>query len=377
MQTEFRPGRWAFGGALALLLTSGTALAQPVGPTVLLGSAQVQQLGKSMLVTTTDGAGTQRSVIDWRSFSVPAGSITHFLQPGADSTSINRVLGNKPSEILGTLSSNGRLVLVNPSGIAVGPGATIDTAAFTASALALSDADALAGRMRFSAERGHAGVDVQGQVLARSGDVVLLGTDVNVGKEAIVQAPNGAVLLAAGQTVALTGRGLEGIVLQVTSPRDRVVNLGRLEGDAVGLFASQLRHTGVIEANHVVLAGDKVRLEQGGPPGKPDVSPGHGPDVSPGRAPDPDLAGTIESPPRHGPGGRGRGSSPGPGDAEALRSAAPVATVLAALEAGKAGLVTANGEVVTGLQAPTEPEDTAPERRSRRRAAAAVEQCTR
>ncbi|MFI4926876.1 MAG: filamentous hemagglutinin N-terminal domain-containing protein [Burkholderiales bacterium] len=367
MRREFRSGPLAAGCALALLLAGGTALAQPVGPTVLLGNAQLQQLGKSLLVTTTDGAGTRRSVIDWRSFSVPAGSVTHFLQPGSDSTSINRVLGNKPSEILGTLSSNGQLVLVNPSGIAVGPGATVDTAAFTASALALSDADALAGRMRFSAERGHPGVDVQGRVLARSGDVVLLGTDVNVGKDAIVQAPNGAVLLGAGQTVALTGRGLEGIVLQVTSPSDRAVNLGRLEGDAVGLFASQLRHTGVIAANHVVLAGDKVRLEQGGPPGKPDASPGRGPD----------LSGAIESPPPRGAGGKGRSGDSDSASAEAFRSAGPVASVLAALEAGKAGVVAANGELVTSLQAPTEPSDGAPERRGRRRAAEIVEQCTR
>jgi filamentous hemagglutinin family protein len=329
----------------------------------------LQQLGKSLLVTTTDCAGTQRSVIDWRSFSVPAGSVTHFLQPGADSTSINRVLGNKPSEILGTLSSNGRLVLVNPSGIAVGPGATVDTAAFTASALALSDADALAGRMRFSAERRHPGVDVQGQVLARSGDVVLLGTDVNVGKDALVQAPNGAVLLAAGQTLELTGRGLEGIVLQVTSPADRAVNLGRLEGDAVGLFASQLRHTGVIAADQVVLAGDKVRLEQSSAPGKPDASPGRGPN--------PEVSGAIESSPPKGGGGRGRSADSAAAGAQSLRSGTAIASILAALEAGKAGVVAANGELVTGLQAPTQPGDDTPERRSRRHAAETVEQCTR
>lgn len=366
MRRECRIEPLAAACALALLCAGGPTLAQPVGPTVRLGSAQFQQLGKSLLVTTTDAPGTGRSVIDWRSFSVPAGSTTHFLQPGADSTSINRVLGNRPSDILGTLSSNGRLVLVNPSGIAVGPGATVDTAAFTASALGLSDADALAGRMRFSAERGHPRVDVQGQVLARSGDVVLLGTGVEVGKDAIVQAPNGAVLLGAGQTVALTGRGLEGIVLEVTSPSDRVVNLGTLEGDAVGLFASQLRHTGAIEANHAVLAGDKVRLEHGGPPGKPDAAPGRGPG--------PDLSGSIKSPSPRGGAGKGHSSGAAARGAAAFRSA-PIAPVLAALEAGKAGVVAASGELVTSLQPPT--DDPAPDRRHRPRPSETVEQCTR
>jgi filamentous hemagglutinin family protein len=249
--------------ALAAGWATGAA-AQPAGATVVFGNAQFQQLGRSLLVTTSNGAGTQHSVIDWRSFSVPAGSITHFLQPGADSTSINRVTGNKPSDIFGTLSSNGRLVLVNPSGIAVGQGAVIDTAGFTASALGMSDADAIAGRLRFSNAHGKAGVDIRGNVLARSGDVVLLGTEVTTDKDAIVSAPNGSVILAAGQRIALTGRGLEGIVLEVSSPSDRVVNLGRLQGDAVGMFASQLTHTGVIQANHVILRADKLRLERGG-----------------------------------------------------------------------------------------------------------------
>jgi filamentous hemagglutinin family protein len=56
---------------------------------------------------------------------VPQGGSTRFNQPDAASTSINRVLGNDPSRILGTLSSNGRLVLVNPSGITVGQGAAV------------------------------------------------------------------------------------------------------------------------------------------------------------------------------------------------------------------------------------------------------------
>src|SRR3954468_21485391 len=171
-----RAGLAAAAAAVAALVAgwSTGAAAQPAGATVVFGNAQIQQLGRSLLVTTTNGAGTQHSVIDWRSFSVPAGSTTHFLQPGVDSTSINRVTGNKPSEIFGTLSSNGRLVLVNPSGIAVGQGAVIDTAGFTASALGMSDADAIAGRLRFNNDHGKGSVDIRGNVLARSGDVVLL-----------------------------------------------------------------------------------------------------------------------------------------------------------------------------------------------------------
>src|SRR5205814_376109 len=123
------------------------------------------------VVTTQNAAGTNRSVINWQSFSVPTGSTTRFDQPTAQSLSINRVVGNNPSAIFGTLSSNGRLVLVNPSGIAVGAGAVVDTAADTA------------------------------------------------------------------------------------------VNLGTLKGDAVGIFAGTLKHSGLIQAQTATLEGGRVVLK--------------------------------------------------------------------------------------------------------------------
>src|SRR5256885_14907992 len=55
-----------------------------------------------------------------------------------------------PSVILGQLLSNGRIFLLNPSGIAIGQGAVIDVAGFAASSLNMSDADFINGRMRFA-----------------------------------------------------------------------------------------------------------------------------------------------------------------------------------------------------------------------------------
>src|SRR6185369_13252005 len=220
------------------------------------------QQGNSLVVTTQNGAGTNHSAINWQSFSVPAGSTTQFNQPSATSTSINRVLGSNPSAIYGTLSSNGRLVLVNPSGIAVGAGAVVDTAGFTASTLRMSDADALAGRLVFGGDGAPGGaLSVDGRILARSGDVVLIAPNVQVGADALVQSPSGATLLAAGQKVELTGRGLEGIRLELQAPSDQALNLGTLKGDAVGIFAGQLKHSGLIQATGVSAEGGKVVLK--------------------------------------------------------------------------------------------------------------------
>lgn len=250
--------------ALAACFGGSAALAQPSGAQAIHGAATLSPSGSRLTVTTQNGPGTSHSAINWQSFSIPAGSSTHFAQPGAGSTSINRVVGPHPSAIFGHLSSNGRLVLVNPSGIAVGAGAVVDTAGFTASTLRMSDADALAGRLRFG-DGGAAGpLAVNGHVIARGGDVVLIAPDVQTGAQALVQSVGGDTVLAAGQKVELTGRGLEGIRLELKAPGDRAINLGRLQGDSVGLFASQLRHSGLIQAASATAQGGKVVLRAQG-----------------------------------------------------------------------------------------------------------------
>jgi len=260
----FRPAGAALAVAAAFL-SSPMALAQASGAQAIHGHASLSQQGANLLVTTQNGAGTNHSAINWQSFSVPGGSTTHFAQPHAASLSINRVVGNNPSAIFGTLSSNGRLVLVNPSGIAVGAGAVVDTAGFTASTLRMSDANALAGRLVFGGDGLASGaLSVDGKILARSGDVVLIAPNVQVGSTALVQSPGGATILAAGQKVELTGRGLEGIRMELQAPGDQALNLGTLQGDAVGVFAGQLKHSGLIQATGVSAEGGKVVLRAGG-----------------------------------------------------------------------------------------------------------------
>lgn len=255
----------SLGVALAWASLTGAAMANPTDGIAIVGQATMATNGNQLLVTTQNGPGASHSAINWQSFSIPSGNTTHFQQPTTASTVINRVVTQTPSAILGTLSSNGRVVLVNQSGIAVGAGAVVDTAGFTASSLRMADADATAGRLRFGdGSVATSGVSVHGQVLARSGDVVLLGANLETGTSALIQAPNGSTVLAAGQQVEITGRGLEGIALQVQAPTDKAVNLGTLQGGAVGIFAGTLRHSGAIQATQATLEGGKVVLKAAG-----------------------------------------------------------------------------------------------------------------
>jgi len=256
-------------GACCGAASSAQAQAQtgvlPSGGVAVHGSASfnASQTNK-LVVTTQNGAGTSHSAINWNSFSIGAGNTTQFVQPSASSTAINRVVTNTPSELFGTLSSNGRLVLVNQSGIAVGAGAVVDTAGFTASAVGMSEADAIAGRLRFGGSgltASDGALTVQGNLIARGGDVVLIAPSIDLAKTAVVEAQGGSVMLVAGQGVEVTGRGLEGITLQVQAPSDKAVNLGTLKGDAIGIFAGNLKHSGMIQATTASSEGGKVVLK--------------------------------------------------------------------------------------------------------------------
>ena len=72
--------------------------------------------------------------------------VVRFAQPGASSIVLNRVVGQDPSQIFGSLSSNGQVFLLNPNGILFGAGAQVSVGGRVASTLNMSDQDFMAGR---------------------------------------------------------------------------------------------------------------------------------------------------------------------------------------------------------------------------------------
>ncbi|MCM5681353.1 filamentous hemagglutinin N-terminal domain-containing protein [Schlegelella sp. S2-27] len=239
--------------ALALGFAAPSSDALPQGAKVVQGSAQMSQQGSHLQVTNTPGA-----VIHWQSFGIGSGQSVRFQQQSSRSTVLNRVTGGSASEILGTLSSNGRVFLVNGAGIVFGKGAVIDTAGFTASTLNISDADWKAGKVRLQADGVPGGISIT-DVVQVHGDLYLIAPQItNAGA---LKVHGGQAVLAAGQSVSITGRGLEGIQLEVVNAGDQVLNLGSVEAGAVGMFAGTLRHSGTVQANAVETVGGKVWLK--------------------------------------------------------------------------------------------------------------------
>ncbi|MDI1246668.1 MAG: filamentous hemagglutinin N-terminal domain-containing protein, partial [Rhodoferax sp.] len=238
------------------LLCAAPALALPGAPSVTNGSASFSQSGSTLTITNTPNA-----IINWGSFSIGQNELTKFIQQSSASAVLNRVTGQNPSQILGQLQSNGRVFLINPNGIVFGAGSRIDTAGLIASTLNLSDADFLGGKLRLTGTGSEGKVENQGTITTTTGGFVYLIAP-NVENSGVIHAPNGDVLLAAGQSVEIADGLNPALRVVLTAPEGQVVNLGQIlaESGRIGLHGGMVANSGTISASSAVAEGGKIYL---------------------------------------------------------------------------------------------------------------------
>lgn len=242
--------------AVAACFIAAPVLSNPVNPTVVNGAASFNQAGNVLTVTNGNGA-----IINWDKFSIRVGETTNFIQTSASSSVLNRVLSD-PTAIYGTLSSNGRVWLVNPAGILVGPSGRIDTAGFVASTLAVSNENFLAGRHLFINDGSAKDVINQGEIRTPAGgSVYLIGS--NVSNEGIITTPNGETILAAGATVSLIDSATPGVKVDITGAEGNATNLGAITAEAgrIGIAGVIVRNSGTLNASSVVSEGGRIFLK--------------------------------------------------------------------------------------------------------------------
>ena len=217
----------ALMGAMAM---PATALAQtlPSGGSVVPGSgdATVNYSGNTMTVTQT----TKGAIINWGSFSIGNGyGVTFDQRFGNTSVTLNRVVGfgygygPSPSNIGGTLTSNGTVFLINTAGIMFSGGATINVGGLIATTVDMSntafDAGVAGNTYVFDIAGSSADVENYAQInAAAGGTVAFLGQNItNFGD---INAPGGTVAFGAANAATITldpfGDGLT--QLAITQP---------------------------------------------------------------------------------------------------------------------------------------------------------------
>ena len=167
-----------------------------------------------------------------------------------------------PSVILGQLLSNGRVFLINPSGIAIGKGAVIDVAGFAASTLNISDADWVSGKLRFAGSGLEGKVENAGTIrTAEGGQVYLIAPKVDNKPDGVIESPKGEVIIAAGKSVELVNAGTPDIRVEFTAPDNAAVNAGQIvaEGGRIGIYGTLVKNAGRVSASRAVVGkGGKI-----------------------------------------------------------------------------------------------------------------------
>jgi filamentous hemagglutinin family protein len=244
--------------------------AQPTEPELAQGKAIFAHPSDHRMEIVT---GNQ-TIINWKTFSIDEGQTTHFIQPHAHSTVLNRVTSSAISEIHGALLSNGKVLLINPHGIIFGEKAFIDTQAFIASTLDVLDSEFMKGdSLRF---RGNSSEYIKnyGTIKARDGDILLIGRYLL--NDGTISAPNGLASLAVGKEILLKPSGSERVYIcaqasQQSPSGTAIHNSGNIEALKVRLLADgnpyklAINHEGRIDALNVQEhQGDIYLVSEGG-----------------------------------------------------------------------------------------------------------------
>jgi filamentous hemagglutinin family protein len=217
---------------------------------------------------------SQNMIVNWQSFNIGKDAGVNFAQPNSQSNALNRVMSADPSYIMGSLTSNGRVFLVNPSGVMFGNGAQVNVGSLVASTLEISNSNFMSGNYVFEKNGSAGSVVNQGNLKAANGGfVAMLAPEVI--NQGLISARLGTVALAAGDKVSLDikGDGLLSFNIDKAALKALAQNRGLIQADggkvilgarsAGDLMATVVNNTGVIEANSVTERNGVIILDGG------------------------------------------------------------------------------------------------------------------
>jgi filamentous hemagglutinin family protein len=255
----------ACGAALLMFAAQPAYAADAANASVSAGAAGIATVGN----VTTINQSSQRAAIDWTSLSTRANEALIFNQPNAQAIALNRITGSSPSELLGSLTANGQVFILNPSGVLFGAGSQVNVGGLVASTLTMSNADFMAGMHVFTGSGGS--VVNQGTLKAgQGGYLALLAPEVR--NEGVMTASLGTALLAAGNKVTLNidngsllGYSIDQGAINALAQNKHLIqaNGGQvlLSAKAMdSLTIATVNNTGVIEAKTIQNKAGRILL---------------------------------------------------------------------------------------------------------------------
>ncbi|MTD26984.1 two-partner secretion domain-containing protein [Erwinia sorbitola] len=244
-----------------------TASAHAAGTgTIVSGNGSISQNQNHTVVKQN----TDKMVINWDNMDVAQKEVLQFVQPGKNSAVLNRINSHDPTQINGALRANGQVFIVNPNGVLINNGASIDVGSLIASSLDIQDSDFMKGNLTFSGN-GTGTVSNQGTISAES-SVALIGAG-EVNNKGTITTVKGGATLAAGEDITLSfpSMGMINVKINKGSLRALVNNGGiiRTPNGSIALTAwatdtltrSVINNTGTMEADQIIMRTDGIYLE--------------------------------------------------------------------------------------------------------------------
>lgn len=255
LQAVIKASRSLLCASCALVAFTSLACANPEDGVVQAGHADILSAGNVLTVTQH----SDRAVIDWRSFNIAADEATRFDQPNSSAIALNRVKAADPSYILGELTANGNVVLINPNGVFFGRGARVDVNGLIATTADIDNNDFMAGSMAFDKPgRPNAVITNNGTIAAKDAGLVGLVAP-SVENNGTITARLGRIELASGDTFTadLYGDGLMEIAVSDDVQEQLVSNTGSLNaaGGTIRMYAA----AGNTMVNSLVSASGELK----------------------------------------------------------------------------------------------------------------------
>ncbi|EJL90813.1 filamentous hemagglutinin family N-terminal domain containing protein, partial [Polaromonas sp. CF318] len=280
---RLRPPEWRRPSfALKALPAAAALLFAPPGWTVdIVGAAGLPQNGTVFSGTASGSvAGNQmtinqastRAVVDWGSFNINPGKAVQIVQPNAASAILNRINGDtNATHIMGSLSANGMVMLMNPNGVMFGPNATVNVGSLIATTGTIDANNFMStGVAQITGATGS--ITNQGGITAQGAGLVALVAP-SVTNQGSISATGGTIALAGATaaTVSLNGGLYEFAIasgatgVNVSNAAGASLNGANLRlgvGDAANLLSGVINLEGVQQAsNAIVVNGDAVVLK--------------------------------------------------------------------------------------------------------------------
>ncbi|MDE2027339.1 MAG: filamentous hemagglutinin N-terminal domain-containing protein, partial [Candidatus Omnitrophica bacterium] len=218
-------------------------LALPQGASVESGSATISQPN----ATTLKISAANNTIINFSSFNIAPNETVAITLPSDSSRLLARDLGPNESQILGSLTANGTLVLTNPNGIYFGPSANVQVNNLIASTLDIASNDFLNGNLAFShtANAPYGQVSNEGTIKAQN--LVLQGSSVN--NSGLIQATVGTVHLVSGDKTTVSFDPQGDIKVAVNAQ-----TMGKMAG-----VTTAVSNSGTIQAHQVVMTAQTAQ----------------------------------------------------------------------------------------------------------------------